>query len=291
MSNSSHGFGQITEENNESAPAAPALAVPPPGSGSRGHPALCRRPCIRLAKGSCDMGDASWTCCWLFGIFPTGKSTMLQIYGDLYNVVNAINNPQKHHKWVVYTELQMQKPHLVFPCAQKGLHIQCSQWKGYTSDLCNCRCKCYTSDLCNCWCNCHTSDLCNCWCKSYISDLCNCWCKRYTSDLCSCWCKWHTSDLCNCWCKCYTSDLCNCWYAGSISISTYLCNCWCKRYTSDLCNCWCKRYTFDLCICWYAGNIGIWTVYTIPKWLFFIFWGLQANRRLVAFVTMSMTAL
>ena len=24
---------------------------------------------------------------------------MLQIYVDLYNVVNAINNPQKHHKW------------------------------------------------------------------------------------------------------------------------------------------------------------------------------------------------
>ena len=120
MSNISHGFGQSTEENNESAPVAPALAVPPPGSGSHGHPALCRRPCIRLAKGSCEMGDASWTCCWLFDIFPSGKSIMLQIYGDLYYVVNATNNPEKHHQWVVYTELQMQKPHLVF---LKRLHF------------------------------------------------------------------------------------------------------------------------------------------------------------------------
>ena len=30
--------------------------------GSRGHPFLCARPCIRLAKGSCHMGDACGYC-------------------------------------------------------------------------------------------------------------------------------------------------------------------------------------------------------------------------------------
>ncbi|CAL1128000.1 unnamed protein product [Cladocopium goreaui] len=30
--------------------------------GSRGHPFLCARPCIRLAKGSCHMGDACVYC-------------------------------------------------------------------------------------------------------------------------------------------------------------------------------------------------------------------------------------
>ena len=42
-----------------------AIAVPqvqPPGSGSWGHPALCRRPCIRFGKGSCGMGDACGYC-------------------------------------------------------------------------------------------------------------------------------------------------------------------------------------------------------------------------------------
>ena len=52
------GFGQ-TKEMLAAIPAAP---VQPPGSGSRGHPALCRRPCIRFANGSCDMGDACGYC-------------------------------------------------------------------------------------------------------------------------------------------------------------------------------------------------------------------------------------
>ena len=38
-------------------------AVPQPlGGGSRGHPFLCARPCIRLAKGDCHMGDACAYC-------------------------------------------------------------------------------------------------------------------------------------------------------------------------------------------------------------------------------------
>eukprot|EP00435_Cladocopium_sp_Y103_P005578 s4340_g1.t2 len=44
----------------QAAPAA--IPVPPPDSGSRGHPVLCRRPCIRFAKGSCNMGHACGYC-------------------------------------------------------------------------------------------------------------------------------------------------------------------------------------------------------------------------------------
>ena len=33
-----------------------------PSAGSIGHPVLCRRPCIRFAKGSCEMGDACDYC-------------------------------------------------------------------------------------------------------------------------------------------------------------------------------------------------------------------------------------
>eukprot|EP00434_Breviolum_minutum_P016099 symbB.v1.2.014189.t1/scaffold1032.1/size142953/7 len=37
-------------------------ATLPVGNGSRGHPFLCRRPCVRLAKGNCHMGDACGYC-------------------------------------------------------------------------------------------------------------------------------------------------------------------------------------------------------------------------------------
>ena len=30
--------------------------------GSRGHPVVCRRPCIRFAKGDCEVGDACGYC-------------------------------------------------------------------------------------------------------------------------------------------------------------------------------------------------------------------------------------
>eukprot|EP00435_Cladocopium_sp_Y103_P069483 s617_g33.t1 len=49
--------------------AAAAAAVPPVVSdtgrgscGSRGHPHLCRRPCIHFAKGECELGDACGYC-------------------------------------------------------------------------------------------------------------------------------------------------------------------------------------------------------------------------------------
>lgn len=38
------------------------LPVTTVGNGSRGHPFLCRRPCVRLAKGNCHMGDACGYC-------------------------------------------------------------------------------------------------------------------------------------------------------------------------------------------------------------------------------------
>lgn len=56
--------------NQESAEAAveghdyvpePGILVIP-SVGSHGHPVLCRRPCIRFAKGSCEMGDACDYC-------------------------------------------------------------------------------------------------------------------------------------------------------------------------------------------------------------------------------------
>lgn len=34
----------------------------PVNPGSRGHPVLCRRPCVRFAKGTCEMGDACGYC-------------------------------------------------------------------------------------------------------------------------------------------------------------------------------------------------------------------------------------
>eukprot|EP00438_Fugacium_kawagutii_P014633 Skav204502 [mRNA] locus=scaffold527:85807:86322:+ [translate_table: standard] len=34
----------------------------PSNPGSRGHPALCHRPCVRFAKGTCEMGDACAYC-------------------------------------------------------------------------------------------------------------------------------------------------------------------------------------------------------------------------------------
>eukprot|EP00435_Cladocopium_sp_Y103_P015546 s51_g3.t2 len=56
---------EATQESTEpidlQAPLA-AIPVPPPGSGSRGHPVLCRRPCIRFANGSCKSGDACAYC-------------------------------------------------------------------------------------------------------------------------------------------------------------------------------------------------------------------------------------
>eukprot|EP00435_Cladocopium_sp_Y103_P016950 s1175_g4.t1 len=42
--------------------AAIAALPVPPGSGSWGHPALCRRPCIHFAKGACNMGYACDYC-------------------------------------------------------------------------------------------------------------------------------------------------------------------------------------------------------------------------------------
>eukprot|EP00435_Cladocopium_sp_Y103_P003239 s7178_g1.t1 len=44
--------------------AVAAIAQPPAAAseGSRGHPLVCRRPCIRLAKGNCNMGDACGYC-------------------------------------------------------------------------------------------------------------------------------------------------------------------------------------------------------------------------------------
>ena len=41
---------------------AATLPVTTVGNGSRGHPFLCRRPCVRLAKGNCHMGDACGYC-------------------------------------------------------------------------------------------------------------------------------------------------------------------------------------------------------------------------------------
>mmetsp|Transcript_123743 Transcript_123743/g.174415 ORF Transcript_123743/g.174415 Transcript_123743/m.174415 type:complete len:234 (+) Transcript_123743:7-708(+) len=44
----------------------------PSSLGSRGHPQLCRRPCIRFNKGNCDMGDECGYC--HFGEHRTFKS-------------------------------------------------------------------------------------------------------------------------------------------------------------------------------------------------------------------------
>lgn len=63
------GEAELTEDTHaedSQTPAAEAAEAAPQqaqGSsfGSLGHPLLCRRPCIRFAKGRCDMGDA---CCY-----------------------------------------------------------------------------------------------------------------------------------------------------------------------------------------------------------------------------------
>ena len=44
----------------------------PSSLGSRGHPLLCRRPCIRFNKGNCDMGNECEYC--HFGEHRTFKS-------------------------------------------------------------------------------------------------------------------------------------------------------------------------------------------------------------------------
>eukprot|EP00438_Fugacium_kawagutii_P015111 Skav214602 [mRNA] locus=scaffold57:803030:809253:- [translate_table: standard] len=42
--------------------AVVGVQVPLPSPGSRGHPVLCRRPCVYFAKGTCEMGDACDYC-------------------------------------------------------------------------------------------------------------------------------------------------------------------------------------------------------------------------------------
>jgi len=64
------GEADLTEDKHaqdSQTPAAEAAEAAPQhaqGSsfGSLGHPFLCRRPCIRFAKGSCDVGDACGYC-------------------------------------------------------------------------------------------------------------------------------------------------------------------------------------------------------------------------------------
>ena len=48
---------QVQIQQSDAATLQPAV-----GNGSRGHPFLCRRPCVRLAKGNCHMGDACGYC-------------------------------------------------------------------------------------------------------------------------------------------------------------------------------------------------------------------------------------
>ena len=64
------GEAELTEDTHaedSQTPAAEAAEAAPQQAqgnsfGSLGHPLLCRRPCIRFAKGSCDMGDACGYC-------------------------------------------------------------------------------------------------------------------------------------------------------------------------------------------------------------------------------------
>ena len=50
----------------------PVGDAPSSSLGSKGHPFLCRRPCIRFNKGKCDMGDECGYC--HFGGHRTFKS-------------------------------------------------------------------------------------------------------------------------------------------------------------------------------------------------------------------------
>ena len=60
-----------TQSAQEAAPEVPPavqnaavaeISQAPTSKGSRGHPVVCFRPCIRLAKGTCEMGDACDYC-------------------------------------------------------------------------------------------------------------------------------------------------------------------------------------------------------------------------------------
>jgi hypothetical protein len=60
-----------TRSAQEAAPEVPPavqnaavaeISQAPTSKGSRGHPVVCFRPCIRLAKGPCEMGDACDYC-------------------------------------------------------------------------------------------------------------------------------------------------------------------------------------------------------------------------------------
>ena len=60
-----------TQSAQEAAPEVPPavqnaavaeISQAPTSKGSRGHPVVCFRPCIRLAKGICEMGDACDYC-------------------------------------------------------------------------------------------------------------------------------------------------------------------------------------------------------------------------------------
>ena len=53
----------LEEQVQKSALMPPTPTVPPStGGGSRGHPVLCARPCVRFTKGNCQMGDACGYC-------------------------------------------------------------------------------------------------------------------------------------------------------------------------------------------------------------------------------------
>jgi len=51
-----------TEHTIEPEPTATAMLPGALSKGSRGHPLLCKRPCVRMAKGTCKMGNACEYC-------------------------------------------------------------------------------------------------------------------------------------------------------------------------------------------------------------------------------------
>jgi len=51
-----------TEHTIEPEPTAAAMLPGALSKGSRGHPFLCKRPCVRMAKGICNMGNACEYC-------------------------------------------------------------------------------------------------------------------------------------------------------------------------------------------------------------------------------------
>jgi len=51
-----------TEHTIEPEPTAAAMLPGALNKGSRGHPFLCKRPCVRMAKGICNMGNACEYC-------------------------------------------------------------------------------------------------------------------------------------------------------------------------------------------------------------------------------------